>query len=70
MTRLARSPRPLWQDILEANRVEVRRALGALVRRLERRKVAPARPRTYDRTGRSREGNGRPPTGKERPCVT
>jgi prephenate dehydrogenase len=37
MTRLARSPRPLWEDILAANRVEVRRALAALVRRLERR---------------------------------
>jgi prephenate dehydrogenase len=36
MTRLARSPRPLWRDILDANRVEVRRALAALVRRLER----------------------------------
>jgi prephenate dehydrogenase len=36
MTRLARSPRALWRDILAANRVEVRRALGALVRRLER----------------------------------
>jgi len=35
MTRLARSPRPLWKDILEANRAEVRRALAALVRRLE-----------------------------------
>jgi prephenate dehydrogenase len=38
MTRLARSPRPLWHDILDANRVQVRRALGALVRRLERRR--------------------------------
>ncbi len=38
MTRLARSPRPLWNDILEANRTEVRRALAALVRRLERRR--------------------------------
>lgn len=38
MTRLARSPRPLWKDILEANRVEVRRALAALVRRIERRR--------------------------------
>lgn len=38
MTRLARSPRPLWRDILEANRVEVRRALRALVRRIERRR--------------------------------
>jgi prephenate dehydrogenase len=36
MTRLARSPRPLWRDILDANRVEVRRALAALVRRLDR----------------------------------
>jgi prephenate dehydrogenase len=41
MTRLARSPRPLWNDILGANRVEVRRALRALVRRLERRKAGP-----------------------------
>ena len=38
MTRLARSPRALWQDILAANRVEVRRALAALGRSLERRK--------------------------------
>jgi prephenate dehydrogenase len=38
MTRLARSPRPLWRDILDANRTEVRRALAALVRRLERRR--------------------------------
>lgn len=37
MTRLARSPRALWQDILAANRVEVRRALSALRRALERR---------------------------------
>jgi hypothetical protein len=35
MTRLAHSPRPLWRDILDANRVEVRRALAALVRRLD-----------------------------------
>jgi prephenate dehydrogenase len=35
MTRLARSPRPLWRDILDANRTEVRRALAALVRRLD-----------------------------------
>ena len=38
MTRLARSPRALWQDILAANRVEVRRALAALGRSLERRR--------------------------------
>ena len=38
MTRLARSPRGLWSDILAANRVEVRRALGALARSLERRR--------------------------------
>lgn len=37
MTRLARSPRALWQDILAANRGEVRRALGALGRALDRR---------------------------------
>lgn len=37
MTRLARSPRPLWRDILDANRAEVGRAVRALVRRLERR---------------------------------
>jgi prephenate dehydrogenase len=37
MTRLARSPLPLWTDILAANRVEVRRAIAALVRRIERR---------------------------------
>jgi len=38
MTRLARSPRALWQGILASNRVEVRRALAALARSLERRK--------------------------------
>jgi hypothetical protein len=38
MTRLAGSPRPLWRDILDANRLEVRRALGALARQLERRR--------------------------------
>lgn len=38
MTRLARSPRALWQDILAANRVEVRRALAAVARALDRRK--------------------------------
>jgi prephenate dehydrogenase len=35
MTRLARSPRALWRDILSANRVEVRRALRALSRALD-----------------------------------
>jgi prephenate dehydrogenase len=34
MTRLARSPRALWQEVLAENRREVRRALAALVRRL------------------------------------
>jgi prephenate dehydrogenase len=38
MTRLASSPRRLWQDILAANRAEVRRALAALGRSLERRR--------------------------------
>jgi prephenate dehydrogenase len=41
MTRLARSPRPLWNDILAANRAELRRALAALVRRLEARRRNP-----------------------------
>jgi prephenate dehydrogenase len=34
MTRLARSPRPLWRGILDANRAEVGRAVRALARRL------------------------------------
>jgi prephenate dehydrogenase len=37
MTRLARSPRALWHDILGANRGEVRRALRSLARALARR---------------------------------
>jgi len=37
MTRLARSPRALWHDILEANRAEVARSLAALRRSLARR---------------------------------
>lgn len=37
MTRLARSPRALWHDILAANRAEVARALKSLQRALERR---------------------------------
>lgn len=36
MTRLARSPRRLWRDILSENRVEVARALRALLRALPR----------------------------------
>ena len=47
MTRLARSPRPLWTDILDANRVEVRRALAALVRHLERDRGSPKRRRRH-----------------------
>jgi prephenate dehydrogenase len=35
MTRLARSPRPLWREILAANAAEVARALVAIARRLE-----------------------------------
>lgn len=38
MTRLARSPRRLWQEILAANRTEVRRALAALARSIEGRR--------------------------------
>jgi prephenate dehydrogenase len=37
MTRLARSPRRLWQDILGSNRAEVRRALAGLARSIRRR---------------------------------
>lgn len=36
MTRLARSPRPLWREILAQNRVEVARALRAVRRALGR----------------------------------
>lgn len=35
MTRLARSPRPLWREILAENRPEVARALRAVRRRLK-----------------------------------
>ena len=35
MTRLARSPQPLWREILEANRPQLARALRAIVRQLE-----------------------------------
>jgi len=38
MTRLARSPRGLWREILAQNRREVGRALGALRRELARRR--------------------------------
>jgi prephenate dehydrogenase len=37
MTRLARSPRPLWREILHENRGEVRAALAALRRAMRRR---------------------------------
>ena len=36
MTRLARSPRGLWREILRQNRAHVRRALGALLQGLAR----------------------------------
>jgi hypothetical protein len=38
MTRLARSPRGLWREILHQNRREVGRALAALRRELGRRR--------------------------------
>jgi prephenate dehydrogenase len=38
MTRLARSPRRLWREILDQNRPEVRRALSGLMRELRRRR--------------------------------
>jgi prephenate dehydrogenase len=37
MTRLARSPRALWREILAQNRDEVRRALAAFRRALSDR---------------------------------
>jgi len=37
MTRLARSPRALWREILRENRAEVNAALKALVAQLRRR---------------------------------
>jgi prephenate dehydrogenase len=37
MTRLARSPRPLWREILAENRDEVARSLSAFTRALRRR---------------------------------
>jgi hypothetical protein len=37
MTRLAKSPRRLWRQILAENRVEVRRALAAFERALRAR---------------------------------
>lgn len=46
MTRLARSPRALWRDILAANEAEVVRALRAFLAslRLRRPAAGPARP--------------------------
>ncbi len=41
MTRLARSPRPLWREILESNREEVARALTAIVVELRRERRRP-----------------------------
>ena len=38
MTRLARGPKALWRQILEENRTEVRRALLAVARQLEKRR--------------------------------
>jgi prephenate dehydrogenase len=38
MTRLARSPRGLWREILDQNRREVTRAVDAFVRELRRRR--------------------------------
>jgi prephenate dehydrogenase len=37
MTRLARSPKPLWREILHENKSEVTAALAALVKQLRRR---------------------------------
>jgi prephenate dehydrogenase len=37
MTRLARSPKPLWREILRENKTEVAAALNSLVKQLRRR---------------------------------
>jgi prephenate dehydrogenase len=50
MTRLARSPKDLWGQILEENRSEVDRALAALGRRLTRRGSPRSRPRPRSKT--------------------
>jgi len=44
MTRLARSPRPLWREILSANRTAVARALAAVVHELQAGRAARRRP--------------------------
>ena len=44
MTRLARSPRGLWREILRENQTEVTRALGAVTRRLTTPRVPAAGP--------------------------
>ena len=59
MTRLARSPRRLWREILEENRGEVARALAAVARRLAARAPSPNRTRAGSRSKpfvRSSEG--------------
>jgi prephenate dehydrogenase len=43
MTRLARSPRPLWREILASNRLEVARALDAVVRELRSNQATAGR---------------------------
>jgi prephenate dehydrogenase len=55
MTRLARSPRPLWREILASNREAVARALAAVVAQLQRGgDVPPRRPAAARRGSRTR----------------
>lgn len=54
MTRLARSPRGLWREILHENQAEVARALAAVTRRLATRQVkAPGPEERRDPAARS-----------------
>jgi prephenate dehydrogenase len=60
MTRLARSPRRLWREILEENRDEVARALADVARRLSARAPSPSSTKARSRSkpsARSRTGS-------------
>jgi prephenate dehydrogenase len=59
MTRLARSPRALWRQILGENGTEVKRALDAFRRALAKEAGALARPRGRGTQSRNRQGGVR-----------
>ena len=56
MTRLARSPKGLWGEILRENRAEVARALVAVGRRLTARGSGAARSRPHTRSKAASRG--------------